>query len=344
MKSSKYAYHLLATLVLSSSLMISGCSKEEAKALKDTANLFGNESIAAIDATETMILKELQEPTQTEEEEKALFLRVVLRQQISDEDLVSNLKRLMNPPQPSATAVGNLKAYMASLREQYGTLVAIYDDVERGHLLANEAVQKSKAPLEKLTVQMAYLAVCVDKYPANLLKDQSKVLAEIRRLRNTYFKTADPATKKDIEGKIVEQFFQWQKIEKNEQELTQNVLNHATKAAMLGRELREKIDRYGDITLESLNSLLINVLDIVSNVNGQDYSGLKKQANQVWEAIKNDEDFRGSAEVILSQFNSNLRSGGSGETAFSVNGCAALIQMPNPAPNSTPSGRILPNK
>jgi hypothetical protein len=79
-------------------------------------------------------------------------------------------------------------------------------------------------------------------------------------------------------------------------------------------------------------------------VNGQDYSGLKKQANQVWEAIKNDEDFRGSAEVILSQFNSNLRSGGSGETAFSVNGCAALIQMPNPAPNSTPSGRILPNK
>jgi hypothetical protein len=344
MKSSKYAYHLLATLVLSSSLMISGCSKEEAKALKDTANLFGNESIAAIDATETMILKELQEPTQTEEEEKALFLRVVLRQQISDEDLVSNLKRLMNPPQPSATAVGNLKAYMASLREQYGTLVAIYDDVERGHLLANEAVQKSKAPLEKLTVQMAYLAVCVDKYPANLLKDQSKVLAEIRRLRNTYFKTADPATKKDIEGKIVEQFFQWQKIEKNEQELTQNVLNHATKSAMLGRELREKIDRYGDITLESLNSLLINVLDIVSNVNGQDYSGLKKQANQVWEAIKNDEDFRGSAEVILSQFNSNLRSGGSGETAFSVNGCAALIQMPNPAPNSTPSGRILPNK
>jgi hypothetical protein len=344
MKSSKYAYHLLATLVLSSSLMISGCSKEEAKALKDTANLFGNESIAAIDATETMILKELQEPTQTEEEEKALFLRVVLRQQISDEDLVSNLKRLMNPPQPSATAVGNLKAYMASLREQYGTLVAIYDDVERGHLLANEAVQKSKAPLEKLTVQMAYLAVCVDKYPANLLKDQSKVLAEIRRLRNTYFKTADPATKKDIEGKIVEQFFQWQKIEKNEQELTQNVLNPATKAAMLGRELREKIDRYGDITLESLNSLLINVLDIVSNVNGQDYSGLKKQANQVWEAIKNDEDFRGSAEVILSQFNSNLRSGGSGETAFSVNGCAALIQMPNPAPNSTPSGRILPNK
>lgn len=344
MKPSKYAYHLLATLVLSSSLMISGCSKEEAKALKDTAKLFGDESIAAINATETMILKEVQEPTQTEEEEKALFLRFVLRQQISDADLAFNLKRLMNPPQPSATAVGKLKAYMASLREQYGTLVAIYDDLERGHLLANEAIQKSKPPLEKLTVQMAYLAVCVDKYPANLLKDQSKVLAEIIGLRRAYFETADPAVKKEIETKIVEQFFQWQKIEKNEQELTQNVLNHATKAAMLGRELRERIDRYGDITLESLNSLLINVLDIVSNVSGQDYSGLKKQANQVWEAIKNDEDFRGSAEFILSQFNSNSGSRGSGETAFSINGCSVLMQTQEPTPSSTPSGIPLPNR
>ena len=336
MKPSKYAYHLLATLVLSSSLIISGCSKEEAKALKDTAKLFGDESIAAINATETMILKEVSEPTYTEEEEKDLFLRSVFDQKLSDADFFIKIQQGMKPPQPSPTAVGKLKTYMASLREQYGTLVAIYDDVERGHLLANEAVQKSKAPLEKLTVQMAYLAACVDKYPANLIKDKSKVLAEIIRLRRAYFKTADAAVKKEIETKIVEQFFRWKQIVKNQQELTQNVLNHATKAAMLGRELREKIDRFGDITLESLNSLLINVLDIISNVNGQDYSALKKQANQVWETIKNDEDFRGSAALILSQFNSNSESRGSGETAFSINGCSVLMQTQEPTPNSTP--------
>ena len=113
---------------------------------------------------------------------------------------------------------------------------------------------------------------------------------------------------------------------------------------MLGRELREKIDRFGDITLESLNSLLINVLDIISNVNGQDYSALKKQANQVWETIKNDEDFRGSAALILSQFNSNSESRGSGETAFSINGCSVLMQTQEPTPNSTPSGLPLPNR
>jgi hypothetical protein len=343
MKLSRYYYRLLAALFLSSSLIISGCSKEEAKALKDTAKLFGDESIAAINATETMILREVQEPTQTEEEEKALFLRAVLRQQLSDQDLANNLDRLMNPPQSSKIAVGNLGAYMASLREQYGTLVAIYDDLERGHLLANEALKKSKAPLEKLTVQMAYLAVCVDQYPANLIKDKSKVLTEIIRLRRTYFKTSDPAVKKDIESKMVEQFLQWKQIEKNQQELTQNVLQHSIKAAMLGRELREKIDRYGDITLEGLNSLLINVLDIVSTVSGQDYSGLKKQANQVWEIIKNDEDFRGSAELILSQFNSNSGSISSGETAFSINGCSALMQTQH-RETVAPSGIPLPTR
>lgn len=336
MKLSKYSCRLLVTVFLSSSLIISGCSKDEAKSLKNTAKLFSEESIAAIDAIETMILKEVQEPIQTEEEAKASFLRIVLRKELSDQKLTDNFERLLNPPQPSKIAINNMRAYMASLRSQYGTLASIYDDLERGHLLAKDAVQKSKIPLEKLTVQMAYIAACVDQNPANLLKDKSKVITEIKRLRRLYFKTKDPVEKKDFEGKILEQFLQWQRIEKNQQELTQIVLEHSTKAAMLGRELRERIDRYDDISLESMNSLLTNVLDIVSTLNGNDYSGLKKQANQLWVTINNDEDFKGSTTFILSQFNLNSKSGDSSETGFSINGCSSLLQEPVPDIRLTP--------
>jgi hypothetical protein len=299
MKVKHISLRLATLLILSSSLAISGCSKEEAQALKGTAKLFSDESNAAIDATETMIMREVQEAIPSNDEARSSFFRAVLRQELSDQDLALNLDRLMKPPQPSSEALGNLRAFMSSLREQYGTLAAIYDDVERGHLLAKSAVQKSKVPLEKLTVQMAYLSTCVAKYPAVLIKDKSKILSEIITLRRKYFAASSPVAKKDIESKLYDQFLKWQQIEITQQELTQNVLQHSIKAAMLGKELREQIDHYNKITLESLNSLLVNVVDIASTVSGQDYSGFKKQASDVWQTIYNDQDFRWCPSVSV---------------------------------------------
>lgn len=189
MKFIQHRRHFLLSLLLSSSLLFSGCTQEDAKVLKDTAKLFGQESSAAIEAVETMILAETKEPTQTEAEKKVRFLRIILDQKIDDPLLQTAIEQLMKPVEPSKREVTSFKRYMANLKKQYATLVSIYDDLERGHLLAKDAVKKSKEPLQKLTFQMSYLAVCADAYPADLIKQKNVLFVEIIRLRQSYFST-----------------------------------------------------------------------------------------------------------------------------------------------------------
>jgi hypothetical protein len=330
----------ILNLLLFSSLLLGGCTKEAAKALKDTAKLFGDESIAAINAVETMILAETQEPSLTEVEKKVRFLQIILAP-VDDQSLVQNLEQLMTPVEPSKSAVITFKAYMASLRSQYTTLVSIYDDLERGHLLAKDAVKKSQLPLQKLTFQMSYLAICADTYPTNLLKQKSSLIAEIIKLRRLYFTTRDPVLKKEIEGKILEKFVNWEQIQAKEQALTQNVIEHSAKAALMGRELNKQIEHYDDINLERLNSMLINVINIVSLGTGREYTTLQKEVHKVWETINNDKDYKAAANAILAEFpktpvdsQSNL--------SLTIQGCSVLFSDPNPTPSLKPSSNTVP--
>ncbi|WP_009631348.1 hypothetical protein [Synechocystis sp. PCC 7509] len=304
----KYLRPQLTFIFLIASIFISGCTPEKARALRLAAIQFKVESLAAIQAIEQMHQREIASPplSQTELRNNAIDNILTSKKEIF---LPQDLDFLIDPDKPQIDPQAQVawQAFINKMNTQYTTLAAIYDEVENGSLLATDAVKKSAEHARILTLQMAAFATVIDKHPPILLQDRIVVIADIDTLRKQYQQKRNEGEPDEnlqlLKDKAGELYDQWQQIAVDEQKLRETTLAQCLKAAILGKELTQLIERYNKINLDDLNSIIARVLDTTAAITGQDYAALKTRATNVFAEIKNDPIWSKAADTALAEVN-----------------------------------------
>lgn len=247
--------------------------------------------------------RELELPPQVQEKARNDFIDGVLNPevQINNSNDVETLTQLNTSARPAP----EWDTFVVDLNNQYGQFEAIYNDLEKGSFLAGKAVKKSAQPAQILTVQMALFANEITANPPQLYRYRTAHVVKLRKLRSQYQQmVANQASEQEIQqlkNQVGDLMDEWQQIKSDEQELLITTVTQCTKAAMLGTDLSQLIERYNKLDLNDLNSIIATVLENVSSITGRDYNQLKLQVAAVNNAINQDETLKTFADRLLEQ-------------------------------------------
>ncbi len=288
------------------SVTLSGCTSEKARSLRLAAVQFKNESLAAIEAIEAMHQRELAPPARSLAEVRSSSINNILA---FNKPLNSKRVDFAIDPSPKLDPRTQDKwsAFINKLNTQYEALAAIYDQVEGGSLLASKAVQKSAEHAEKLTLQMAAFATVIDKHPPIFFQERIVIIAGLEKLRQEYQQKQNNGESDEnlqlIRDRVGELLDKWQQVRSDEQKLRDTTVAQCLKAAVLGKELSQLIERYNELKLDDLNSLIARILDTTAAITGRDYASLKVKATSVFAEIQNDEIWSKAANTVLEEVN-----------------------------------------
>jgi hypothetical protein len=247
--------------------------------------------------------RELELPLEVQAEARTSFINAVLnpKVQINNSNDVERLTQLNTSARPAP----EWDTFVTDLSNQYGQFEAIYNDLEKGNFLAAKAVNKSAEPARILTVQMALFAKEINENPPQLYRYRTATVVKLRKLRSQYQDMlADQSSEQEIQqlrnqvGAVMDE---WQQIKSEEQELLKTTVAQCTKAAMLGTDLSQLIERYNKLDLEDLNSIIATILENASSITGRDYNQLKLQVAALNNAINQDPILKKLADRVLEQ-------------------------------------------
>ena len=299
---------LIPNAFLILSILLSSCTPEKAKAVRIGAVQFKNESFACLDAIDAMHQKELEPPPRSQIKVQQEFIDNILN---SDSPIIKpeeiELARNPNTVKIDATTEKAWQSFLGQMKEQYSNFAAIYDQLEAGSFLATDAVRRSETYAEKLTVQMAAFAKVTLENPPQLIQYQTDISVRLTQLKRQYQELKasgrQDANLQAIKQQAAELLGEWEQVKQQEQTLLVTTVTPCLKAAILGKNLRQLIDHYDDLDLDTLNSIIARILDKAAVVTGQDFNTLKLTAATVFDEIRADESLRSLAEQVLKEAN-----------------------------------------
>lgn len=300
------------------SLTLGGCSVEKARALQGAALQFRNESLAAIDAIDTLHKRELEAPPRSAAEIRQSFIGRILT---SKSEITSVLIDLaIDPYQPPRDT--DWDNFIGDLRSQYESFSSIFDRIEGGSIVGAEDVRKSAEYAKTLTVQMALLADALNKNPPVLTQYRAQAIVKLRKLRQDYQVVlaklknreqgiySDSETtqqlnqqRADLENQAGAVMAEWLQIKQQEQQLLESTVAQCMKAVVMGKQLLELANHYDDIDLNQLNAAIPRILSTASALTGRDYSVVKSRTNQVLNDLQTDPFWSGVTRSLLDKVN-----------------------------------------
>jgi hypothetical protein len=307
---------LLTCFLVAGSLSLGGCSVEKARALQGAAVQFKTESLTAIDAIDAMRQRELEAPPRSQVDVRQGFINRILNSRVELNSRVIDLA--IDPFQPPRVA--EWEDFITDLRGQYEGFSAIFDKVNSGTVVSREEVKKSAEYARTLTVQMALLADAINKNPPVLNQYRAGVIVRLRKLRQDYqtlltrLKNGNLAAgetlqslsqrKSEMENQTGELMGEWQQIKQEEQRLLETTVAQCTKAAVMGKELIEVANRYDNLDLNQLNTLIPRILTTAAAFTGRDYTAVKVKATNIVSEIRSDPLWSNVAQRLLDRANS----------------------------------------
>lgn len=309
---------------------LTGCNVEKARAIQGAAVQFKSESLAAIQAIDDMRKQELEPPPRSPNEIRSDFITGILN---SKSDINTSLIDLaIDPYKPPDDPKWN--TFTADLRSQYENFAAIFDKLDAGNLLAVEEVRQSAEHAKTLTVQMALFADAVSKNPPMLYRYRNTIVVKLRKQRQTYqtllsqiknsYGSVDASPQasrdklRDIETQVGESMGEWQQVKLQEQKLLETTLAQCLKAAVLGKELGQLMNRYDQLDLNAINLLVPRILNTAGVITGRDVSFLRIKTASVIGEIKQDPLWQGAATLVLEQVNTAVADRRKTQTASTV--------------------------
>jgi hypothetical protein len=282
--------------------LVSGCSVEKAKTLQVAASQFRSESLAAIDAIDTLRQRELEAPPRSLVETRQDTIRRILNSQSPlNADLIElalNPDRV--PPDPE------WEAFVADMKVQYTGFSGIFDRLEGGAMVDSQAVKNSAVYAQRLTVQMALFADAIQKNPPVLVRHRSWVIANLRRVRRDYQALGNGATtprQSELERQTGELLAEWQRIRQEEQQLLEATVLQCTKAVAIGKDVIELANRYDDLSLSQLSLGVSQVLTTASSLTGRDYGRTQSQFDRLLGDLNRDPLWQPVTRSLLDRVN-----------------------------------------
>lgn len=291
-------YRHLRIGLIAACLALGACA-EKARTLHVAVVQFEAESIAAVDAIDVMRRAEIAPPRQSPAEATDQFVKNVLE---FEGDITSDALPIVIDPytvDPSKLAEIDKRwsAFLGDLRLQYTAFARIFDSIERASFTGRKAIQEAKPYIEKLTAQMAFFADSIEQHPPRLLQYRNALLAQLNLIK------ASNQSTEDKRQQIASWRDDWIAMEAAEAELMRATVERCVKAAIVGREIRQQIADYNNISLADIVEAINRGFLIAESITGDDYSELHARADEIIQTIKSDPIWSSVADTVLRELN-----------------------------------------
>ncbi len=288
---------LLSSLILLG-LLLAGCT-EKARTLHVGVSQFEVQSMLAIDAIDRLRLAEVAPAARSPAQATDELVRNVL--DFEGEITVDALPVLIDPYALDAAAMAESDrrwaAFIGDMRTQYTAFARIFDSIERASFTGREAIRQTKPYVEKLTAQMAFFADSIARNPPQLLQQRSAMLQGLNDIK------AGSAPTDEKARQIARWRDDWLALEAAEGELMRQTVEQCVKAAIIGREIRQQIEIYDDVTLDDIVEAMNRGFQIAQSVTGDDYAQLRGRADEIVQTIRADPVWSSVADTVLREIN-----------------------------------------
>ncbi len=285
---------ILGLLVLS--LSLGGCMAK-ARTLHVAVNDFKNESVAAVDAIDTMWRAEIAPPPLSPAEATDAFAARVmaLDSPVTGETLPIVLDPYAMNEADRKKLEERWNLFLGDLRTQYVTFAAIFDNVERASFTGRDEIAEAQPFVEKLTAQLAYFAKSIGDNPPQLIQHRGALLARLNTLQDS---DAPEAEKRQ---QLALWRDDWLAMEAAENDLRDRTIQQCVKAAIIGKTVRDQIAAYGELTQADLVEAINLGFQLAQSATGNDFAGLRGRVDEITQSIQGDPVWSNSVNEILSQ-------------------------------------------
>jgi hypothetical protein len=299
------------TVVCFGSLALHGCSPEKARSLQASALQFRNESLMAIAAIDTLRKRELEAPPRSPGEIRQTFISKILESSV---DLNSRTIDLAIDPYrvPSNT---DWDQFIQELKLQYEQFSDIFDSLDRNPNVSRDQLKKAGDHARSLTIQMALFSKELSDNPPIFTQYRTRTLVKFRKVRREYQavqsrialsgtdRDALAQRKSDLENQTGELLNEWQTIQQEERALLESTVAQCMRAATIGKQVIEAADRYDDLDISQLNSLIPSLFTTASSFTGKDYKTLQLKSTRLVTDLQSDPLWSAVAQPLINRMN-----------------------------------------
>jgi hypothetical protein len=291
------------------SLALHGCSPEKARSLQASALQFRNESLMAIAAIDTLRKRELEAPPRSPGEIRQAFISNILNSSI---ELNSRTIDLAIDPYRSPSST-DWDVFIQELKLQYEQFSDIFDSLDRNPNVSREQLKKAGDHARSLTIQMALFAKELSDNPPIFTQYRTRTLVKFRKVRREYQALQarialsgddrDAIRKSELENQTGELLNEWQAIQQEERALLESTVAQCLRAATIGKQVIEAADRYDDLDISQLNSLIPSLFTTASSFTGKDYKTLQLKSTRLVTDLQSDPLWSAVAQPLINRIN-----------------------------------------
>lgn len=276
-------------------VLVAGCKVPGARELTVAAGNYEARSLEALAAVDEMARQEIQPPERPEREAEDDFverMRALPANALDEAAIVQSIRPFAVN---TGEAEGARKEILDEMRRHHAEFTAIFADVERAGILSQRTVgERVPQVLDILIAQQLRLARTLtgDGRP-RLLGERGALGAEIHRVRLSSMPDDQKSTAlRDLRRR-------WIDLEAREEQLLASTSGALLRAAATGLALREQVERYGQLSLAQIQSIVQEALGFVTAATGRDLSALSGQVDTLIAQVEADPDFSAVAKRLL---------------------------------------------
>lgn len=320
MKSTRFYRVVSCALIIG--LAISSCTPEKRALLRTTAGVFADQSIAAIDSTQTIY--EVTEPIQSPYQAMEDTVREVLENTGLDYywGNIREVDQMIIANQPNSTP-SSLKKELDAVKDEYRTAALLYEEVEKVDYESPRLVKEAKESAKRLTLKMYILGKRILENPPRPLDSKRVVLSinlgeldyEYHHLKTESSNTHSKTRKAEIEKRLVEikkevreKAEEWLTINKNEKKMLCDTVIQTQKATTTGIQLSKLSDEYEKVDIDIIFGRVNEFVGIASNLTGKDYSNISTQSTVIAKKIESDQNLKQLLSEIMKGSSPNSQS------------------------------------
>jgi hypothetical protein len=269
------------TVVLLISIFICGCTKEKAEAIKNAAEQFRSEAIAALTEIKGLFRQEVGMPVESQDK--------IISKMANDFggadpigatelDFVIEEASAANPQLKRAD-----QELFDKLEARYNAFAAMFKSLPEGSYLAAKSVKQAEKHAVNLTADFINLAVVIDKNPFQITARRVFLLENIQKDRLV----TDAGVRANLLARDAEAAYQ---VQQEEAQAKQRAIIACLKAAETCRTVAELIRNYKKLSASDILIMARGVLSFAAEVSGGnvDVKALLGKYTSVENAIRAD--------------------------------------------------------
>lgn len=258
-------------------LLLQGCTKEKAEALKAAAELFRSQATEALDQVRTVLRGNVQMPPI----ETSKIAADLEQPDFSSDDLAF----LLSEGQVEDSESKSLDQRIDKIETHYQAFVAMFQSLDKGSYLAGNAVEKAQKHAVNLTVQMVTLARMLDQGTIPVKLNARRILL-IEKIQQ-HNRIPDATIKKShLEGAAKEILA----LRREEAAVKDRAISRCVQAAKTGEAVLRMIKDYKRLKVQDILDQFKKSAAFVSEVTGNKLNAgaLIEKATLIEDSMRSD--------------------------------------------------------